>query len=64
MSHDIDTITPAIFDSILLEYPNTVPDKLTKLDQERYNTIPGSVKEKDSPSLSKAHVITLVDWKL
>ena len=58
----IETTT---FDSLLKEYPGVVPEKLSKLDQERYNTIPGLLRQRTGAAwLTKDEVATLVDWKL
>ena len=60
-----NAIDPAAFDSLLREYPNFVPSKLSKLDHERYDNIPELLKQRPaSVSLSKNEVATLVDWKL
>ena len=59
------TIDLSTFDTLLKRYPNFVPEKLSKLDQERYNTIPGVLRERTgSVWLTKDEVATLVDWKL
>lgn len=64
-SNAFDQIDPATIDSVLKEYPNVVPAKLSKLDDQRYNVIPTAVKKQtDDISLSKSEVATLVDWKL
>lgn len=64
-SNAFDQIRPATVDSVLKEYPNVVPAKLERLDDQRYNIIPTAVKKrKEDVSLSKAEVATLVEWKL
>ena len=60
--HNIDSNT---FDSLLKEYPDVVPEKLSKLDEQRYVTIPGDLEQQlGLPSVSKDQLATLVDWKL
>lgn len=60
-----EQIEPAAFDSILEQYPKVVPQKLSDLDEHRYNTIPIALKKRtDDVSLSKEEVATLVTWKL
>lgn len=61
----ISEIDSGTFDELLNEYTDVVPSKLTKLDEQRYETIPHAVKkQKTNMSLSKEQVATLVDWKL
>lgn len=60
-----EKIDPETFDYALKEYPSVVPPKLTKLDIERYETIPASLgKRAGDVHLTKDEVATLVDWKL
>lgn len=60
-----ERIEPAAFDAVLQEYPDVVPEKLSHLDDQRYNVIPTAVTNRtDGVSLSKEEVATLVDWKL
>lgn len=63
--HDIKTINGEEFNSILRSYPDIVPPKLGKLEQERLETIPKVVAERNGNAhLTKSEVQTLVDWKL
>ena len=63
--HDIKTINGEEFNSILRSYPDIVPPKLGKLEQERLETIPKAVAERNGNAhLTKSEVQTLVDWKL
>ena len=60
-----DNIDIEAFNALLEEYQNVIPSKLSDLDYQRYDAIPQMLKErKGTPSLSKAQVSTLVDWKL
>lgn len=64
-SNAFDQIDAATIDALLKEYPNVVPAKLEKLDDQRYNIIPTAVKKRtEDASLSKSEVATLVEWKL
>lgn len=73
------TITPPTFRELLDRYASRVPDKLHKLDEARYESIPAAVRarrakaaaksdnaEEPSPHgyLTKQEVVQLVEWKL
>lgn len=59
------TIDPVTFDALLEQYHMVIPEKLVKLDNERYTGIPECIKKQNGPpSLTKEHVVTLIDWKL
>lgn len=61
----LDAIDPEAFNSLLEQYPNIVPDKLHALDEQRYDTIPQAIRDRDGPScLTKEELVTLVEWKL
>ena len=61
----MEIIDSTAFDELLGMYPSVVPEKLSELDEQRYDIIPGSIKKQTgSTSLTKAQVAKLVDWKL
>lgn len=62
-----DRIVEADFDNILSQYSETVPSKLSDLEEQRLSIIPAALanrKKEGRPFLNKAEVATLVDWKL
>ena len=62
-----DRIVEADFDNILSQYPETVPSKLSHLEEQRLSIIPAALagrKKEGRAFLNKAEVATLVDWKL
>lgn len=62
-----ERISEADFDNILSQYPETVPSKLSDLEEQRLSTIPAALayrKKEGVAFLNKAEVATLVDWKL
>ncbi|KAK4610300.1 hypothetical protein CLAFUW4_13582 [Fulvia fulva] len=64
--YSFTNITLEDFHVILDSYAGIVPSKLSDLDKARYDTVPtGLETTTDDPStLTKAEVVTLVDWKL
>lgn len=61
-SIDVET-----FGSLLEEYPNVLPDKLSELDTHRYEQLPDSIASRntiDGAYLNKDELAALVDWKL
>lgn len=64
-SHSIGNVDVNTLHELLTEYPDVVPEKLSSLDQQRYERIPRALGErKQTPHLTKSEVATLVDWKL
>ncbi len=62
-----DHISEDDFESLLVQYPETVPPKLADLEDQRLSVIPARLrgrKAEDRAHLTKAEVATLVDWKL
>ncbi|GAM84253.1 hypothetical protein ANO11243_022470 [Dothideomycetidae sp. 11243] len=59
-----DTISKSDFASIQSRYPSLVPSKLRILDNRRLHGIPSALATRSPPSLTKAEVSELVDWKL
>lgn len=61
-------ITPDEFATYLNRYDGTVPDSLRELDEYRFVTIPGLLKErrgkKGGAWLEREEVQKLVEWKL
>lgn len=66
----IEKITLSSFNTLLSRYSSTVPDKLTALDTQRYETIPAALKHRKDEGggkdvhLQKEEVEQLVEWKL
>lgn len=62
-----DRISEDAFESILAQYPETVPSKLADLEEQRLSAIPARLQQRkaeDKAYLTKEEVATLVDWKL
>lgn len=65
VTHGFDAIDATTFDDVLGQYPDSVPEKLSDLDAQRYESIPDIVAaRRPAPFLTKEEVATLVDWKL
>ena len=64
--YQFSNITLEDFNNLLEEYTVTVPAKLVDLDKARYETVPTGLETTtdDRTTLTKAEVVTLVEWKL
>lgn len=59
-----DTITFETFTELLAQYPDVVPAKMEKLDEQRLYAIPKIIHQRELKFITKDELSTLMQWKL